>query len=113
MVITEEFGDWLDSLRRIDLLCVNSDANLVVIELKRSDDGGHMELQALRYAAMVSAMTFDQAVETFARYKTKLSQISKQHVQLSRSSWVGMRSMRTSFVKMSAFFSRQRISVRS
>lgn len=71
MVITEEFGDWLDSLRRIDLLCIDSDANLVVVELKRTDDGGHMELQALRYAAMVSAMTFDQAVETFARYRNK------------------------------------------
>jgi hypothetical protein len=71
MLIAEEFGDWLDSSRRIDLLCIDSDANLVVIELKRTDDGGHMELQALRYAAMVSAMTFEQLVETFARYKSK------------------------------------------
>jgi hypothetical protein len=68
MVIAEEFGDWLDSSRRIDLLCLDSDANLVVVELKRSDDGGHMELQALRYAAMISAMTFEQLVETHARF---------------------------------------------
>lgn len=66
MVIAEEFGDWLDSARRIDLLCLDADANIVVIELKRSEDGGHMDLQALRYAAMVSAMTFAQAVETLA-----------------------------------------------
>jgi RecB family endonuclease NucS len=33
MVIAEEFGDWLDSSRRIDLLCIDSDANLVVVEL--------------------------------------------------------------------------------
>jgi hypothetical protein len=71
MVVAEEFGDWLDSSRRIDLLCIDSDANLVVVELKRTDDGGHMELQALRYAAMVSAMTFEQLVDTFARYKSK------------------------------------------
>lgn len=71
MVIAEEFGDWLDSSRRIDLLCIDLDANLVVVELKRTDDGGHMELQALRYAAMVSAMTFEQLVDTFARYKNK------------------------------------------
>ncbi|MBX3480602.1 MAG: DUF4268 domain-containing protein [Caulobacter sp.] len=69
MVIAEEFGDWLDSSRRIDLLCLDSDANLVVVELKRTDDGGHMELQALRYAAMVSTMTFDQLVETHARFR--------------------------------------------
>ncbi|SMQ69708.1 Protein of unknown function DUF91 [Altererythrobacter xiamenensis] len=68
MVIAEEFGEWIDSSRRIDLLCIDSDANLVVVELKRTEDGGHMELQALRYAAMISAMTFEQLVDTHARF---------------------------------------------
>lgn len=67
LVIAEEFGEWVDSGRRIDLLCLDSSARLVVIELKRTEDGGHMELQALRYAAMVSAMTFDQMVEAYSR----------------------------------------------
>lgn len=69
MVLAEEFGDWEDSLRRIDLLCLDREANLVVVELKRTQDGGHMELQALRYAAMVSTMTFAKAVGVHARYK--------------------------------------------
>lgn len=68
LVISEEFGEWEDSRRRIDLLGVDKDANLVVIELKRTDDGGHMELQAIRYAAMVSAMTFERAVEVYSEY---------------------------------------------
>jgi hypothetical protein len=68
MIIAEEFGEWEDSRRRIDLLGLDKNANLIVIELKRTDDGGHMELQALRYAAMVSAMTFDQAVEAYEAY---------------------------------------------
>jgi hypothetical protein len=68
LVVAEEFGDWEDSRRRIDLLGVDRNANLVVIELKRTEDGGHMELQALRYAAMISTMTFDQVVETFSLY---------------------------------------------
>ena len=68
LVIAEEFGEWDESRRRIDLLGVDRDANLVVIELKRTEDGGHMELQAIRYAAMVSTMTFDQAVDVFGRY---------------------------------------------
>ncbi len=60
LIVAEEFSDWEDSRRRIDLLGIDKDANLVVIELKRTEDGGHMELQALRYAAMISTMTIDK-----------------------------------------------------
>lgn len=68
LVVAEEFADWQDSRRRIDLLGIDKNANLVVIELKRTEDGGHSELQALRYAAMISKMTFDKLVETFQTY---------------------------------------------
>ena len=62
LVVAEEFGDWEDSRRRIDLLGIDRNANLVVIELKRTEDGGHMDLQAIRYAAMISTLTFDELV---------------------------------------------------
>ncbi len=68
MVVSEEFGHWEDSNRRIDLLCLDRAAHLVVLELKRTEDGGHMELQAIRYAAMVSSMTVDQLAGAHARY---------------------------------------------
>jgi hypothetical protein len=74
MVIAEEFNEWDDSSRRIDLLAIDKDANLVVIELKRTEDGGHMELQALRYAAMVSTMTFEEAGTVYGSYKRGLDQ---------------------------------------
>jgi hypothetical protein len=68
LVIAEEFGEWEESKRRIDLLGIDKQANLVVIELKRTEDGGHMDLQAIRYAAMVSAMTYEKAVEVYGGY---------------------------------------------
>ena len=68
LIVAEEFGDWEDSRRRIDLLGIDKNANLVVIELKRTEDGGHMELQAVRYAAMISAMTFDMLVSRYDQY---------------------------------------------
>ena len=67
-VLAEEFSQWEDSRRRIDLLAVDKNGKLVVIELKRGEDGGHMELQALRYAAMISTLTFQQAVSAHATF---------------------------------------------
>lgn len=37
LVVAEEFSDWKDSRRRIDLLGIDKSANLVVIELKRTE----------------------------------------------------------------------------
>ena len=70
-VLDEEFSDWQDSKRRIDILALDKNANLVVIELKRTEDGGSMELQAIRYAAMVSTLTFERAVEIHDSYLNK------------------------------------------
>lgn len=72
MILAEEFGSWEDSKRRVDLLGLDREGNLVVIELKRTDDGGHMELQALRYAAMTSVMTFDHAVDAHQDYLARM-----------------------------------------
>ncbi|HEX6101248.1 MAG TPA: hypothetical protein VF432_33335 [Thermoanaerobaculia bacterium] len=72
LLIAEEFGGWDQASRRIDLLAIDKNANLVVIELKRTEDAGHAELQAIRYAAMVSTMTFDQAVDAHRRYLAAL-----------------------------------------
>jgi hypothetical protein len=73
-VIAEEFGEWSESRRRIDLLAIDKEANLVVVELKRTNDGGHMELQAIRYASMVSTMTLERAIEIHAGYLGQIGQ---------------------------------------
>jgi hypothetical protein len=71
LVISEEFSSWDRSDRRIDLLAIDRQAHLVVIELKRTTDDSFADLQALRYAAMVSQMTFDEAANAYRAYLHK------------------------------------------
>lgn len=71
LVISEEYTGWSGSLRRIDLLGIDPDGTLVVFELKRTEDGGHMDLQGIRYAAMASVLTFEDVVQVFAKYLSK------------------------------------------
>lgn len=78
MVISEEYGDWHDSNRRIDLLCIDIQANIVVVEIKRTSDGSHMELQAIRYAAMLSTMTFKQLIDAHSSYVRSLGQTHEE-----------------------------------
>lgn len=68
LIIAEEFGDWEDSRRRIDLLGLDASGQLVVIELKRGETGSHMDLQAIRYAAMVANMGREKVAETYQAY---------------------------------------------
>lgn len=72
LVISTEFSDWTDSRRSVDILCIDKEGNLVVVELKRTQGGGHMELQALRYSAMLANMKFDKAVKTYESYLEKI-----------------------------------------
>jgi hypothetical protein len=67
LILAEEFGDWQDSSRRIDLLALDNNGRLVVVELKR-EGAGFADLQAIRYAAMVANMTLDRVREAFDSY---------------------------------------------
>jgi hypothetical protein len=67
-IVAEEFSNWQDSSRSIDLLALDAEGNLVVIELKRTQTGDHSELQAIRYAAMVANMTLAQIVDAHRDY---------------------------------------------
>jgi hypothetical protein len=76
-VITTEFNNFADSKRRIDLLCIDKEANFVVIELKRTEDGGHMELQAIRYAAMVAGTKYKSIIDIHKSYLQRVGQSSE------------------------------------
>lgn len=55
-LLATEFNGWEDSKRRIDILACDEAGGLVVIELKRAQADAHAELQALRYAALLSVL---------------------------------------------------------
>lgn len=88
LVVGEEFGAFADARRRIDLLGVDHDGHLVVVELKRTIDGGHIELQGLRYAAMVSAMTFDELVEHYERHLSHVEPDAVDEARERLASWL-------------------------
>ena len=71
VIVAEEFSNWQDSNRSIDLLVLDRTGRLVVIELKRTQTGDYSELQAIRYAAMVSNMTQKQLDEAHRAYLLK------------------------------------------
>lgn len=68
LIITSEFAAFDRSNRRLDILALDTVANLVVIELKLDIQNTFADLQALRYAAFCSAMTMDQVIEAHAHY---------------------------------------------
>ncbi len=69
--IATEFSRWEDSSRRVDVLAIDSDRNTYVIELKRDNDAAHAELQALRYAAMLSVCDFNDLLQAGFHYRKK------------------------------------------
>jgi hypothetical protein len=88
LVVAEEFGAFTEAKRRIDLLGVDREGRLVVIELKRTPDGGHLELQALRYAAMVSAMTFTDLVDHYEHYLARVEPNAVDEARSRLADWL-------------------------
>lgn len=69
--IATEFSRWEDSSRRLDILAIDKKRNLHVIEFKRDNDAAHAELQALRYAAMLSVLSIKDLVQAGLSYRQK------------------------------------------
>lgn len=72
LVIAEEHGHGPD--RRIDLLAVDRSGALVVIDLEGSRDDAYTELRALRCAASVASLSFEQAVASHQRFLARHGQ---------------------------------------
>lgn len=66
LVISKEL--LLPFRRRIDLLAIDKQANLVVIELKRDESGSDIEWQAIKYVSYCSNFVQEDIFAIFAEY---------------------------------------------
>jgi hypothetical protein len=71
LVLSIEFDRFVNSNNRLDILALDRDGNLVIVELKRDSAAGYADLQAIRYAAMVSSMTIDNLLPYYIAYRKK------------------------------------------
>lgn len=75
-IVAFEFGSWSGSTGekekdRLDVLALDSDGHLVVAELKRDKAPDTVEMQGLKYAALVSRFTRDDLDKVHARYLSR------------------------------------------
>jgi hypothetical protein len=71
LILAVEFDRFVQSDDRLDILALDRDGNLVVVELKRDLTAGFADLQAIRYAAMVSSMKIDTLLPYYVSYRKK------------------------------------------
>ncbi len=74
-IVTSEFGRWTDASGgverdRLDVLGLDREGRLVVVELKRDKAPDTVEMQALKYAALVSRFTRDRLASVHAHFLT-------------------------------------------
>jgi hypothetical protein len=77
-IVAFEFGSWTGHTGekerdRLDVLALDGDGHLIVVELKRDKAPDTVEMQALKYAALVSRFTRDDLDRVHARYRTQTS----------------------------------------
>lgn len=73
-LLATEFSAWEDSKRRIDILACDRMGSLVVIEIKREQADSHAELQALRYAALLTVLPSQIIEEESFKFQKKNTQ---------------------------------------
>lgn len=67
-IVTHQFASFERTKDRLDILAIDREGRLVVIEVKRDTSGSSQDLQALRYAALVSTFRALTLADVHAEY---------------------------------------------
>ncbi|WP_324680804.1 hypothetical protein [Hymenobacter sp. GOD-10R] len=84
LVVSMEFDRFKQSADRLDILALDRRGSLVIVELKRDGLASYADLQALRYAAMVSSMTIERLLPYFVHYQQKYLQQADANTDRAR-----------------------------
>jgi alkylated DNA nucleotide flippase Atl1 len=89
LIVTFEFDRWIDGggkqqKDRLDVLGLDPTGTLVVVELKRDDAGDSVELQAIRYAAMVSRFDAELLAAAYRDRLAKVGEVVSETEALAR-----------------------------
>lgn len=71
LVITTEYDRFDETSERLDILALDTDGNVVIVELKRDDSGKHADLQAIKYAAYCSTLRLTDVCQLHQEYLRK------------------------------------------
>ncbi|MCI4332661.1 MAG: hypothetical protein L3K01_02860 [Thermoplasmata archaeon] len=71
LILTDQFSAFEGARDRLDILCLDRQAHVVVVELKRTESAGHADLQSLRYAAMVRGLNLVGAAHHLSEYRRR------------------------------------------
>ena len=74
LVIAEKFSNTKIGKSQIDLLCMDRNANLVVIEFLDSNKAKSDNLNSIRNSALISKMTFDETVKAHQDFLKKFGE---------------------------------------
>ena len=81
LIIQKEFAGWDDqSRKRLDLLALDKQGNLVIIENKRDDSPYDVVAQAITYASFCETMTAKRIIEEYARYLNNDEKVAKEKI---------------------------------
>src|SRR5690606_35005432 len=85
LILSIEFDRFTNSKDRLDILALDREGNIVVVELKRDPFAGYADLQSIRYAAMVSALTIESLLPYYLAYQKKYLRIENPSMEKSLS----------------------------